>query len=33
MLGVLGIEEALKKEGASDGDTVHFNDWELAWYD
>ena len=33
MLGNLGIEEALKKAGAKDGDTIRFNDWEFAWYD
>ena len=33
MLANLGIEEALKKAGAKDGDTIHFNDWEFAWYD
>ena len=29
----LGIDEALKKEGVKEGDTVRFNDWEFAWYD
>ena len=29
----LGIEEALKREGVQEGDTVRFNDWEFAWYD
>ena len=29
----LGIEEALKKEGIKEGDTVRFNDWEFAWYE
>ena len=33
MLNNLGIEEALRKAGATDGDTIHFNDWEMAWYD
>lgn len=33
MLGNLGIEDALKRAGATDGDTIHFNDWEFAWYD
>ena len=33
MLGNLGIEEALRKAGAKDGDTIHFNDWEFAWYE
>ena len=33
MLTNLGIEDALRKAGAKDGDTVRFNDWELAWYD
>ena len=32
MLVNLGIEEALKKAGAQDGDTIHFNDWEFDWY-
>ena len=29
----LGIEEALKRKGVQEGDTVRFNDWEFAWYD
>lgn len=29
----LGIEEALKREGVQEGDTVRLNDWEFAWYD
>ena len=33
MLANLGIEDALRKAGAKDGDTVRFNDWELAWYE
>lgn len=33
MLSNLGIEDALKRAGATDGDTIHFNDWEFAWYD
>lgn len=33
MLYNLGIEEALKKAGIQDGDTVRFNDWEMEWYD
>lgn len=32
MLRNLGIEEALRKAGAQDGDTVRFNDWEFDWY-
>jgi len=33
MLTNLGIEDALRKAGAKDGDTIRFNDWELAWYE
>ena len=33
MLVSLGIEEALKKAGIQEGDTVRFNDWEMEWYD
>jgi len=33
MLENLGINTALRKAGVQDGDTVRFNDWELAWYD
>ncbi len=33
MLTNLGIDDALRKSGAKDGDTIRFNDWELAWYD
>ena len=33
MLFNLGIDEALKKAGVQDGDTVRFNDWEMEWYD
>ena len=33
MLYNLGIEDALKKAGIQDGDTVRFNDWEMEWYD
>ena len=32
MLRNLGIEEALRKAGAQDGDTVRFNDWKFDWY-
>ena len=32
MLTNLGIEDALRKAGAKDGDTVRFNDWEFDWY-
>ena len=32
MLENLGINEALRKAGAKDGDTVRFNDWEFDWY-
>ena len=32
MLANLGIEEALRKAGAQDGDTIRFNDWEFDWY-
>lgn len=32
MLAKLGIDEALKKAGVQEGDTVHFNDWEFDWY-
>ena len=29
----LGIEQALKDAGVTEGDTVRFNDWEFAWYE
>ena len=32
MLNNLGIEEALKKAGIQEGDTVKFNEWEMEWY-
>ena len=32
MLNNLGIEEALKKDGIQEGDTVKFNEWEMEWY-
>lgn len=31
-LANLGIDEALRKAGVKDGDTVRFNDWEFDWY-
>ena len=33
MLNNLGIEEALKKAGIQEGDTVKFLDWEMEWFD
>lgn len=33
MLANLGIDEALRREGVKEGDTVILNDWEFAWYD
>ena len=32
-LDELGVNEALKKAGVKDGDTVKVVDWELEWYD
>ncbi len=32
-LDELGVNEALKKAGVRDGDTVKVVDWELEWYD
>ena len=32
MLNNLGIEEARKKAGIQEGDTVKFNEWEMEWY-
>lgn len=29
----LGVNEALKKAGVKEGDTVRIVDWELEWYD
>lgn len=32
-LNELGVNEALKKAGVQEGDTVQIVDWELEWYD
>ena len=32
-LDTLGVNEALKKAGVKEGDTVRVVDWELEWYD
>ena len=32
MLQKLGVDDALKKLGVKDGDTVRIADWELEWY-
>ena len=32
MLQKLGVDDALKKLGVKDGDTVKIADWELEWY-
>ena len=32
-LGELGVNQALKKAGVQEGDTVRVVDWELEWYD
>lgn len=29
----LGVNQALKKAGVQEGDTVRVVDWELEWYD
>ena len=29
----LGIDDALKKKGVKEGDTVRLNDWEFQWYE
>jgi Obg family GTPase CgtA-like protein len=30
---VLGVEDALRKAGVRDGDTVHIGEFELEWQD
>ena len=32
-LDKLGVNQALKKAGVKDGDTVSIDGWELEWYD
>ena len=32
-LDSLGVNEALKKAGVKEGDTVVIVDWQLEWYD
>jgi GTP-binding protein len=33
LMGMLGVEEALRKAGVKDGDTVMIGDYELEWQD
>lgn len=33
LMGILGVDEALRKQGIQEGDTVYIRDYELEWQD